>query len=57
MKTKQHIDDLNLDVTNDVVKDAETGEVLFEEVTCETSTRLPVLKIDDLGYNIVPFAA
>jgi len=46
MKTTTHNEELNLDITIEVVKDVETGETLFEEVTCETSTRLPVLKFD-----------
>ena len=31
-------------ITNEIVRDAD-GETVFEEVTCETSTRLPVLKL------------
>lgn len=39
-------------ITNELVKDAE-GNVIAEDITCETSTRLPVLKFDDLDYGIV----
>lgn len=47
MKKTRNIEEHNLIVTNDVVTDVETGDVLFEEVTCETSTRLPVLRLAD----------
>jgi len=33
-------------ITNEVVRD-DKGEVVFEEVTCETNTRLPVLQLVD----------
>ena len=56
MKQKTHIEEMELDFTNEVVRDVVTGEVVFEEVTCETSTRLPVLKMDDMGYKVVPFS-
>ena len=31
-------------ITNKVIRDAD-GEVIAEDITCETSTRLPVLKL------------
>lgn len=31
-------------ITNKVIRDVE-GEVIAEEITCETSTRLPVLRL------------
>ena len=44
MKTEFDIEELNLTVTNDVVRDKD-GDVIFEEVTCESSVRLPKLEL------------
>lgn len=62
MKTTQKNDELDQVITNDVVKDVETGDVLFEEITCETSTRLPKLELvagndDYVGHTCEGFIA
>lgn len=48
MKTKRVIPEHNLTITNEFVCDA-GGEVTHEDIVCETSTRLPVVKLADVA--------
>ena len=52
MKTKQKTfaEENDQVITNRVILDAE-GVVIAEEITCETSTRLPVLRLLDAVEN------
>jgi hypothetical protein len=44
MKTHTYIEDKHLLVTNEKVVDAD-GKVIYEEITCDSSVRLPQLRI------------
>lgn len=52
-KDKSFAEENDQVITNDLWLSAD-GEVIAEDITCETSARLPVLKLDDMGYLIVP---
>lgn len=44
MKTLEYLEEHELIVINDVLEDKD-GKVISEDVTCATSTRLPILKL------------
>lgn len=48
MKTKRNIDEHDLTITNEFIRDAD-GEITHEDIVCETSTRLPVVKLADVS--------
>lgn len=45
-KTKTFAEENHQIIKNEVVRD-DAGAVIFEEVTCETSTKLPALRLVD----------
>jgi len=47
MKTQRIIDEHDLKITNEFVRDAD-GDITHEDIVCETSTRLPVMKLADV---------
>jgi hypothetical protein len=49
MKTLERNEELETVITNDVVLDRLTGDVVYEEVTCASSVTLPKLQLADVA--------